>query len=177
MGVSFGAAVALSFAHSHPDRVKSVVANAPPIFYEPYLRANQGLMLWATDNIPLIKKIIHKEMVRGNALVWKVILGESPDLNDEFNSRVFAQIKRSDIKALDDTVHQIVSTDLRRILPSIVSPTLLLVGDRDYMYADSVAAARSIPNSTIIVLPGGHTICTERPKEFAASVTQFVKDF
>lgn len=66
--------------------------------------------------------------------------------------------------------------DLRDVLPRIRAPTLLLFGDADRRSPLGVATDlhRSIPGSTLVVLPGvGHLSNVDAPERFNAEVRKF----
>jgi pimeloyl-ACP methyl ester carboxylesterase len=62
-------------------------------------------------------------------------------------------------------------------LRSLHAPTLLLVGDRDFVpLPDAVATLELLPNGQLAVLPGAtHMGMTRRPHELLASITPFLE--
>jgi magnesium chelatase accessory protein len=61
---------------------------------------------------------------------------------------------------------------LRRRLPEIARPVLLIVGEEDRAVPPSVseAAASRLPDARVERLPGGHLVHEERPEETAAAI-------
>ena len=72
----------------------------------------------------------------------------------------------------------VADADLRRVLPSVDVPTLLLYGDQDVRAPLKVAYAlhSSIPRSQLALMPGvGHVSCVEAPELFSREVRTFLR--
>ena len=65
--------------------------------------------------------------------------------------------------------------DYRDVLGTISVPTLLLYGENSVMYGSAVGAKvhEMIPDSTLVILPGGHIMQMEHPDEFNEAVLAF----
>lgn len=65
--------------------------------------------------------------------------------------------------------------DYRDVLPTIDVPTLLLYGKDSVMYGEAVGKRvnEMIPDSKLVVLPGGHIMQMEYPEEFNKAVLDF----
>jgi pimeloyl-ACP methyl ester carboxylesterase len=65
--------------------------------------------------------------------------------------------------------------DLECRLKSLITPTLIILGDEDDACIDgSMLMKRSIPNAGLLMLPcSGHTINSEEPDSFNAALTNF----
>lgn len=73
--------------------------------------------------------------------------------------------------------HQIGRYDLRARLGAIAVPTLVIVGESDWVCAPdaSRAIAAGIPGAELVILPeAGHFPFGERPEAFAAAVRRFI---
>jgi pimeloyl-ACP methyl ester carboxylesterase len=67
--------------------------------------------------------------------------------------------------------------DYTSILPSIATPTLLIVGERDALSTKPTMEAmhRAIPLSKLVVVPGaGHLTPVEAPEDVSRAIAQFV---
>jgi pimeloyl-ACP methyl ester carboxylesterase len=79
---------------------------------------------------------------------------------------------------LGELVQMLLSLDVRRVLPSIAAPTLVVVGVRDLLTPvwHSRYIANHIPVAELHVLPGcGHMVMFERQKEFAGILVDFAE--
>lgn len=75
------------------------------------------------------------------------------------------------------TLSRVVNEDLRRVMPHIQAPTLLVWGDRDTAtpLSDAKKMEKLIPDAGIVVFPGaGHYSFLERPAQFAAVIDSFL---
>ncbi len=75
------------------------------------------------------------------------------------------------------TLSKVVNEDLRRFMPSISAPTLLVWGEKDTAtpLRDAKIMERLIPDAGLVVFPGaGHYSFLERPAQFAAVLDSFL---
>jgi len=73
-------------------------------------------------------------------------------------------------------IRAILNYDTTPLLPQIASPTLVMVGEHDPTISpgEGRLAADRIPNSRLEVLPAGHHIADEMPREFLALLSEFL---
>lgn len=77
------------------------------------------------------------------------------------------------------TFVKLVNADLKRLLPKIASPTLLIWGDQDTAtpLSDARLMERLIPDAGLVVLQGaGHYSYLDEPHRFATIVRHFLRD-
>lgn len=75
------------------------------------------------------------------------------------------------------TLSRVVNEDLRRFMPSISAPTLLVWGEKDTAtpLKDAKTMERLISDAGLVVFPGaGHYSFLERPAQFAAILDSFL---
>ena len=61
------------------------------------------------------------------------------------------------------------------LLPSLSMPTLVIAGTRDMIRESHTRLiARSIPNSSLVLLPGDHFVANKNPEAFNAAVDDFL---
>jgi pimeloyl-ACP methyl ester carboxylesterase len=76
------------------------------------------------------------------------------------------------------TLSRVVNEDLRRFMPRICAPTLLVWGEKDTATPlhDAKTMERLIPDAGLVVFEGaGHYSFLERPTQFAAVLDSFLK--
>ena len=151
-GESFGGALSLSFALTHPECVRALVI----VNSFPYVRGRLKLRLappllravpWAA--MPLVRRFTGRRLHSPHAL--------PEDLREFYeNSKQIG--RRGYIRRLEI----LWSYDLRERLSEIHAPTLLLAGDRDHLVR-SVEEARfmaaRMPKATVRILEGYGHIC------------------
>jgi pimeloyl-ACP methyl ester carboxylesterase len=73
-------------------------------------------------------------------------------------------------------IQAILDYDTTPLLPRILAPTLVMIGEHDPTISPSEGrlAAERIPNARLEVLPAGHQIFDERPREFLALLSAFL---
>ncbi|MFO0937526.1 MAG: alpha/beta hydrolase [Gemmataceae bacterium] len=171
-GVSMGGYVTLALARRHPQFVTGLIladTRAEPD--DETARANrakaietvrtQGVSAFVDAQIP---KVTGTTTQRENSdrIAWIRKVGQR-------QSQVGVI---SGIEMLRDR------PDARPGLPSIKVPTLIVVGEEDVVtpLAAAQAMASSIASSTLVTIPrAGHLAHCERPDEFNAAVSEFLK--
>jgi pimeloyl-ACP methyl ester carboxylesterase len=87
-------------------------------------------------------------------------------------------IKRQSAAAIRDAVLRMMDRpDSHALLPSIVVPTLVVVGEEDVLTppSESEAIAAALPNATLVRIAGaGHLASIEQAQAFEASVEDFL---
>lgn len=77
------------------------------------------------------------------------------------------------------TLSKVVNTDLRRVMPLIQAPTLLVWGERDTAtpVSDAKKMEKLIPDAGLVTFAGaGHYSFLERPAQFMAVIESFLSD-
>jgi 3-oxoadipate enol-lactonase len=179
LGVSFGAGVGLVFAKKYPEKINKMVLNSPPIHFRPHLSVIQNKALLLSDKLPKLKETIFKGLTSGSSVVFKLLWGKSSSLKEEPFRSIFSQAKNMKLKAVDDTLHEIVNTDFRDILPGIKVPTLLLIGEEDKDFKpdfDLASQGISFACSQKVLEGGNHIMVATKAREFATVVNQFLAE-
>ena len=158
-GMSMGGSVALTFAGTQPERVRSLTLADTTAWYGPdAVTAWTGRAAKAT------------ETPRPDQLPFQRERWFSPDWAVENADEV---LRVSDIFVrTDSAAHAAASIamgelDSRELLPKITAPTLVLVGEHDYATPPAMAQvlAENIPGATLRVLPElRHLSLIERPE-------------
>jgi pimeloyl-ACP methyl ester carboxylesterase len=81
-------------------------------------------------------------------------------------------------ESLRTLLYEMAEADQRDVLPRITVPTLLIWGELDARSPLTVAKQfeRTIPNTTLVVIPGaGHVCQLERPEQFNTAVREFCR--
>ncbi|MDR1671718.1 MAG: alpha/beta hydrolase, partial [Alistipes sp.] len=76
------------------------------------------------------------------------------------------------------TMSKVVNEDLRRFMPLIQAPTLLVWGSEDTAtpIGDAKIMERLIPDAGLVTFPGaGHYSFLDRPAQFAAVLDSFLR--
>ena len=161
IGFHTGAGFAVGMASRAPGRVQSLVLMGVPLFDpddENMRRSRAARAGWEPDP-------------EGNYLVrlWRIVT--YPDLwvrHRETTDRLLAGPLAWWASAA------VTDTDLRRVLPRVTCPVLLLSGSKDFMLAKQEEAATLLRQATLVVLPGETLIADEKPAEVARRVLGFL---
>jgi 3-oxoadipate enol-lactonase len=170
-GHSIGGMVALEFAATRPDRVRSLIlcATTPAFgskdgsFEQEFLKARLG---------PLDAGKTMKDVA---ATAMPAMVGEGADpagvaLAQEAMSAVPAEAYRAAIKCL-------VTFDRRASLGEIAAPTLVIAGERDPNAPARTMArmAEKMPNARYVeIADAGHLLPYERPAEINRLIAEFL---
>lgn len=163
IGHSFGGRVSIKFSVAHPEMIKALILTGAP-----GIKHKLGF---------------HKRMI----MYVSVVLGEL------FKYQPFSLAKNFIRKALyfmigewdyykagdlRETFKKIIAEDLRRYLPNISVPTLLLWGENDRLIplSDGKKMQKIIPRSSLIVIKNaGHKVPYEQPNIFFKRVKEFIE--
>ncbi len=166
VGHSFGGRVSLALAARHPDLVnKLVLVDSAGIV--PRRGPRYYLRVWT---VKATRRVLSLP-----------VLGR---IREPVLSRLYRLAGSSDYNAAQDTILRailvkVVNEDLRRLLPEIKAPTLLVWGDRDQdtPLADGRLMERLIPDAGLVVFEGaGHFSYLDRLDDFCRVVTHFVEN-
>jgi pimeloyl-ACP methyl ester carboxylesterase len=158
LGFSMGGMTALQFAVTHADRLETLVVVGISTAREP--RASVGRRLMDPDRIAredpawAADLAARHDPVQGED-AWRRLLPAIVADIDEQPLLSPAELRRIDV------------------------PTLVACGDRDPFVPVGQAwdMVRAMPDARLLVAPGcGHELMTERPKLFAAALTEFYRE-
>jgi 3-oxoadipate enol-lactonase len=171
VGHSLGAAVALVLAARHPARASRVVAIAPALHADAYVRA--VLDHWEA----LAGSALHDEAVH----LGLVLPAFGRDAFERLVPAVVHDMDRHPLRR--DTILRYVACDraqdLRAVAGRVDAPVLLVAGAEDALTgpAHARALAEAIPGARLELIPGcGHTPQVEHPAELARLVVPFLRD-
>ena len=175
-GYSMGGRLALFFALSHPERVRTLcLVSASPGIAAATERAERR------DSDNALADRIERDGTAAFVDYWESLpMWESQrrGLSVEKRRQLRAQRLRNRPDGLANSLRGMGSGAqpvLLDALPSLVVPTLLIVGAEDEKFvAVNRQMAQSIPDvQDVIFLGAGHAVQLERPKEFARAVLEF----
>ena len=171
-GHSIGGMVALEFAATRPERVRSLIlcATTPafggkdPAFAEQFLKARLA---------PLDAGKSMRELAQA---AIPAAIGEGADaagvaLVQRAMSEIPVEVYRTIVRCL-------VTFDRRESLPSIKAPALLIAGERDPNAPPRTMQkmAETMPNARYVEIKGaGHLLPNERPGEINRLVADFLR--
>jgi pimeloyl-ACP methyl ester carboxylesterase len=172
VGLSFGSAIAIDFTLEHPEMVSALVAAAP------------GLSSSKAENLQAVTALASVAAQEGDAHAIELIVDSMlPQSQENIPARQKVQ------EILSDNTHvfhsdfalislwQPVEPPAIEILSEITTPTLLLIGDRDFpdIQANAEKLGTSVASAKKIVIPGaGHIVNLEKPAEFNRAVLDFL---
>jgi len=175
VGFSLGGGPALALAASRPERVSRLVladvgAGADePIKIEAMAR-RWGDLIRRGDTDALVCEMLRSELFKVYARRGR-----------RRRNHMAALIRATPIDGLRFTLAQVLAKRkslyrLTGLLQSITAPTLVLVGEYDYVCSKPARLlARTIPNATLKVIAGsGHMAPLERPAAFNAALLDFL---
>jgi 3-oxoadipate enol-lactonase len=166
LGMSMGGGVAMSFAASHPDRVRSLTLADTTAWYGP-----DAVSAWAERAGKAVSVPREKQMTfQVDRWFSEPFVAEHPAEVD----RVVRIFVATDSKAHAAACVAMGAFDARDRLPSITARTLVMVGEHDYATPPDMARtlAEGVPGASLRILPGlRHMSLIERP-ELAAVIRE-----
>lgn len=174
VGNSIGGRIAWMFAALQPDRVDKLVLISPDGFASP------GFAYGKKADVPavltLMRYALPKAVLRMNLLP---AYGNPAALTEATVTRYYDLILAPGVRgAMIARMRETVLEDPEPLLRRIKAPTLLVWGEKDGMipFANSADYLRSIPQSTLVRLPGlGHVPQEEAPSVSLAPVRHFLE--
>jgi pimeloyl-ACP methyl ester carboxylesterase len=169
MGLSFGGALALEFAHRHPDVPITLIlvsayagwrGSLPADVAEARLRQAIELADLAPDDFV-------------DTLLPTMFSAGTPEATIDAFGLSMRQFHPVGFRAMA----RALAEDLSDVLATIDVPTLLVYGDHDVRAPLPVAEAlhAALPHSELVVLPGaGHCCNSEAPEEFNRAIVEFL---
>jgi pimeloyl-ACP methyl ester carboxylesterase len=173
IGNSLGGLVAWEYAAANPARVSKLVLLAPGGFVRP------GLAYGQIAEVPAafrnMRTVLPEGMVRqtlGN------LYADKSRLNDAVVHRYYELLRGPGVRqALVDRLEDFKLEEPTARLQGLVTPTLLLWGEKDLMVPldDGRKFSEALPNETLITYPdAGHLVMLEIPERSLADVRAFL---
>lgn len=163
VGQSMGSAIALTMAARHPGVCSAVVAVAPAVRADEFLRTTLRAFSEASGSgtdrgtlgaIVMALSLARETYERNPGLIATAV--------EAFRSEALPQEPAAYGRQLD----AFLSSDLSRCLPDVAIPVRVVVGSEDRLTpaGHARAVSEALPNSELIVLQGvGHALATEAP--------------
>ncbi len=159
--------------HSFGGRVSLIYASRNPV--------NKVVLVDAAGVKPRRSPRYYVKVWSFKALKWLAPLFLGRKKATELIDRRRAKAASADYKAaspvMRGTLSRVVNEDLRRFMPKITAPTLLVWGDKDTAtpLRDAKTMEHLIPDAGLVVFPGaGHYSFLERHGQFAAILDSFL---
>lgn len=173
IGNSIGGAAALRFAHSHPERVKALVA------------CNPGGLAPANAITKLFCSMMAgvARLGQRRSLLFKPIFGlfcqallRGPSAAQQRNRIIAAGYDNARVMEQAWISFMQDSGDIRWMLPRIACPVLFAWAKDDGVVAlkASQAAINTVPNHQLSLFPGGHCAYLEAPEQFFPVLRHFI---
>lgn len=162
IGHSFGGRVALIYASRNPVG-KVVLVDAAGV--KPRRSLRYYLKVWS---FKALKRLAPLVVGRTNAAA----------IIERRRARAGSADYNAASPVMRGTLSRVVNEDLRRFMPSISAPTLLVWGEKDTAtpLRDAKIMERLIPDAGLVVFEGaGHYSFLERPAQFAAILDSFLR--
>lgn len=178
VGYSMGARLALHFAAAHPERVRRLVLESG----SPGLATHEQRSARRSADEALAARVV-EEGIEAFVASWEAqpVFATRRALESEVRAHQRAIRLRNDPGFLATALTTLGTGSLPSLweqLPAITVPTLLLVGALDHKFVDiAERMAALMPDARIVVAPeAGHTVHLERPTDWLAAVTDFLRD-
>ena len=167
-GVSIGGMIALHVAAHAPQRVFRLVPANTAAYMGPPESWDERIAKVHADGM--------QGIVAGVAARW--FTPEFVVRQPELVERIVELVRGTDPRGYLEACAAIRDMDLRSSLAAVQAPTLLIAGARDVSTpperAEEIRA--SIVGADLAVLDAGHLACVELAKEFAVTVTEFLRE-
>jgi pimeloyl-ACP methyl ester carboxylesterase len=95
------------------------------------------------------------------------------DASPAARQRMRASMEALRVTSYKQALHAIITTDSRAVLPHIMVPTLVIVGEEDVVTppSDAELLVQNIPGASLVTIPGaGHLTNIEKPEAFNAAL-------
>ena len=102
-----------------------------------------------------------------------------PNVDVEVFNDLLVDYMNLDFEAYTQILAALGDHNAEAVLPTLQCPVLIIAGDRDPMTPDSLSSymARTIPDSELMVVPGGtHYVPVEFPKEINQRIVTFLSE-
>lgn len=164
VGHSMGGGTALLFALTYPERLRSLILVAP-VGADGVPEVDEGIR----TQMKALRQ--NKEIARtmAKAFMTRPLADALIELNIE-DGLLWTD------EAMDGAYASMRALNLGDRLAELSTPTLMVVGDRDFLRADNLRDAQRIPNCALkVYYRVGHLIPFDVPDEFAALIDDFIE--
>jgi pimeloyl-ACP methyl ester carboxylesterase len=163
VGHSMGGGTAMQFAVTHPERLRRLVLVAPI--------SSNGMRAMNPEYRAQMKALRqNKELARQMAKAFMV----RPRTDEQIERGIESNLKWQD-DAYDSAADSMGSLRIGDQVAALTVPTLMVVGDRDFLRADNLEDAQRIPNCALQVFyRTGHMIQQDVADEFVATLLDFI---
>jgi len=163
VGHSMGGGTAMQFAVSYAERLRKLVLVAPV--------SSGGIRTVDPEFRARMKTLRHdRELARRMAKAFMV----RARTDEQIERGIESNLKWQD-DAYDEASESMQSLRLSEQMERLEIPTLMVVGDRDFLRADNLEDAQRIPNCALQVFYRvGHMIQQDVPDEFVGVLVDFI---
>jgi pimeloyl-ACP methyl ester carboxylesterase len=161
IGHSFGGRVAIIFASRNPAS-KVILVDAAGV--KPRRSLRYYLKVWSFKALKRLAPLVFGKQKAAALIERRRTKAASADYN------AASPVMRG-------TLSRVVNEDLRRFMPCITAPTLIVWGEKDTAtpLRDAKIMERLIPDAGLVTFEGaGHYSFLERPAQFAAVLDSFI---
>ncbi|MBI3558912.1 alpha/beta hydrolase [Candidatus Gottesmanbacteria bacterium] len=171
-GVSMGAAVGLVLASEHPDRVKKLVLNSPPVHHREELTDFQRKLYEFAKKRPIIIPILYKLMKTAPDLFCQLLWGETLDSDNPAKKLMIRHTINTGMRPAYEMLLEFTETDLRPSLSRVVAPTIVFVGTLDHQFLrPAKIIADGVQNGRIKYVEGAnHWLAVKNPPLFTRQI-------
>lgn len=164
VGHSMGGGAAMQFAVTHPERLRRLVLVAPI--------SSNGTRAMAPEFRAQMKTIRqNKDLARRMARAFMV----RPRTDEQIERGIESNLKWQD-DAYDEAADSMLSLRIADKVAELSVPTLMVVGDRDFLRADNLEDAQRIPNCALQVFYRvGHMVQQDVADEFVEVLVDFIE--
>jgi 2-hydroxy-6-oxonona-2,4-dienedioate hydrolase len=167
VGASMGAWIAALFAYESRERVDKLVITGNPGFVG---GPNAHISNWHAPSDDEIREWVLK-VTKDAGLDQEALIAEKlQKVHEPGFVDAFARIMRH----MGSTANR-QRYSLKRRLPHVTAPTLLLIGQTDPAVQHAEQAQKVMPNARLTVLPAGHRLHIEIPDQVAQTLGGFLR--
>lgn len=171
-GTSWGGLVAAHLALSRPDRVKALVLMNTPMEIDGQRPGLKARLITAGARWMLKTRVFRNGVA--DTFFTKEALKANPDYDDAFHAMLTSADPASMAAAIGSVI--LSGSPLKRRLPDISAPTLVIAGKADRMYpiAGQAGAALLLRAGTFVPVPGSHISAIDAPDDVSATLAEFM---
>jgi proline iminopeptidase len=189
LGFSHGGCVAMAYAAAHTPRVRRLLLVDTLAVWDDEAEAAMGRAIERRREEPWFAEAaqaIEEEQAAGFSSVEELIANLKRQIPLYFHrwegNEKIGLILAEDFAHAEPLLHfntvEFPTFDLRSELRRIAAPTLVVVGDDDFICGPACADAivRELPDVRLVTIPdSGHMVHIEQPEAFRAALTEFVR--